>query len=100
MQEELVNSQAHINFIKHLQWEEMPARQRILAAFVLTSIMDGYRPGQEACLHHLLHNACLSLLVVCVAGHEVRRIYFVSLISIIFVLSVLSVLFGREVRRI
>lgn len=57
-----MKDKAHVNFIKHLQWDEMPARQRVLAAFVLTCIMDGHRPGQEACLQKLLHTACWKLL--------------------------------------
>lgn len=54
----------------------MPSRHRVLAAFVLTSVMDGYRPGQEACLHHLLHDACWKLLdnVAEVCAHAHRRV--------------------------
>ncbi|CAM9711010.1 unnamed protein product, partial [Ectocarpus fasciculatus] len=59
---ELVKHRAYVNFIKHLRWDDMPAQQRVFAAFVLACIMDGYRPGQEACLQHLLHNICWSLL--------------------------------------
>ncbi|CAM9708559.1 unnamed protein product, partial [Hapterophycus canaliculatus] len=61
-QEELVQRKAYVNFIKHLRWENMPSRQRVLAAFVLTCIMDEYRPGQEACLQQLLHTHCCKLL--------------------------------------
>lgn len=53
---------AHLNFIRHLQWAEMPARQRVLAAFVVTAVMNGYKPGQEACLNQGLHRACHQLL--------------------------------------
>lgn len=61
-QEDLVKDKAFLNFIRHLNWNEISARQRVLAAFVLTSIMDGYRLGQEACLHHLLADECCKLL--------------------------------------
>ena len=57
-----MKDKAFLNFIRHLNWNEIPARQRVLAAFVLTSIMDGYRLGQEACLHHLLADECCKLL--------------------------------------
>ena len=57
-----MENKAYSNFIRHLNWSEIPARQRVLAAFVLTAIMDGYRPGQEACLHHLLAVECCKLL--------------------------------------
>ncbi|CAN0264436.1 unnamed protein product, partial [Laminaria digitata] len=60
--EDLVKDRAFLNFIRHLNWNEIPSRQRVLAAFVLTSIMDGYRLGQEACLHHLLADECCKLL--------------------------------------
>lgn len=51
-----------MNFIKHLRWEELPARQRVLSAFVLTCVMDGNPKGQEKCLQKLLHTTCFELL--------------------------------------
>lgn len=61
-QEELLKDNAHANFIKHLVWEDMPARQRVLAAFVLTCVMNGKPKGQEKCLQKLLHTVCFDLL--------------------------------------
>ena len=76
-QEDLVKDRAYENFIKHLRWREMPARQRALAGFVLTSIMDGYHAGQEACLNkRLLPHACLELLED--AAGEVSRLFSVG----------------------
>lgn len=57
-----------MNFIKHLRWEDMPARQRVLAAFVLTCVMDGNPKGQEKCLQKLLHTTCFELLEDGVVG--------------------------------
>lgn len=72
LQEDLVKDPAHLNFIKHLQWPEMSTRQRVLAAFVLTAVMNNFRAGQEACLNQGLHRACHQLLMgdagVCISG--------------------------------
>lgn len=84
---------AHVNFVKHFDWKIMPPRQRVLAGFVLTAIMDGFRPGQEACLNNFLHQACLDILDN--SGGEVRRelgSYFRSDLTSFFLFPFLVVL--------
>lgn len=73
-----------MNFVKHFEWKIMPPRQRVLAGFVLTAIMDGFRAGQEACLNNFLHKACIDILDN--SGGEVRRYlgggYFGSVLTL------------------
>ncbi|CAN0144071.1 unnamed protein product, partial [Discosporangium mesarthrocarpum] len=61
-QEDLVKDRTHMYFIRHLQWPENPPYQRVLAAFILTKVMDGYRNGQVVCLQQQLHSILLHLL--------------------------------------
>lgn len=62
-QADLLKENGHNYFVGILSTPALPSPElRIMSAFVLTVIMDGCRPGQEACLSVSLMPLCLRLL--------------------------------------
>ncbi|XP_031551677.1 regulatory-associated protein of mTOR-like [Actinia tenebrosa] len=61
-QSDLVKDSGHKYFLSVLADPYMPAEHRTMAAFVLSTIIDNYRSGQEACLQGNLIAICLEQL--------------------------------------
>ncbi|KAI9922345.1 hypothetical protein PsorP6_002603 [Peronosclerospora sorghi] len=77
-QVDLVKDDGHSYFISHLTaglhngegnqsaysatGTLMPADQKVMAAFILSVICNGYQPGQKSCLSLYLHKICINLL--------------------------------------
>ncbi|CAM9280365.1 unnamed protein product, partial [Phaeothamnion confervicola] len=62
-QVDLLKDGAHTYFITHLGWPaDVPTDQRVMAAYILTAIMDDFLPGQAACLQQNLMSTCATLL--------------------------------------
>mmetsp|Transcript_10736 Transcript_10736/g.37275 ORF Transcript_10736/g.37275 Transcript_10736/m.37275 type:complete len:1349 (-) Transcript_10736:143-4189(-) len=56
---DLVKDGGHIYFTRYLETKDAEGEQRAMAAFVLSSICDGHRKGQEACTASGLVSVCL-----------------------------------------
>ncbi|XP_025084218.1 regulatory-associated protein of mTOR-like isoform X3 [Pomacea canaliculata] len=61
-QVDLVKDKGHLYFLSVLGDQYMPAEYRTMAAFVLTAIMNDYRPGQAICLKDNVIATCLEQL--------------------------------------
>lgn len=61
-QVDLVKDGGHFYFIKFLDSIDACPKQRAMAAFVLTVIVDGHRQRQEACVNSDLIHLCLRYL--------------------------------------
>uniref|UniRef100_M4B985 Raptor N-terminal CASPase-like domain-containing protein n=1 Tax=Hyaloperonospora arabidopsidis (strain Emoy2) TaxID=559515 RepID=M4B985_HYAAE len=77
-QVDLVKDDGHSYFISHLAaglhngggnqsaysaaGSVMPGDQKVMAAFIISVICNGYLPGQKSCLPQYLHKICINLL--------------------------------------
>lgn len=59
---DLVKENGHIYFISILSNSKIPVLQRTQAAFILSAICNGCRPGQSSCLSARLIQVCLAQL--------------------------------------
>ncbi|CAI5738678.1 unnamed protein product [Hyaloperonospora brassicae] len=77
-QVDLVKDDGHSYFISHLAaglhngggshiaysaaGSAMPGDQKVMAAFIISVICNGYLPGQKSCLQQYLHKICINFL--------------------------------------
>jgi len=59
---DLVKDNAYLYFIGHLSGADIRPEQRVLAAFIVSAIMDESRSGQRDCLKKGVHRTCAHFL--------------------------------------